>query len=81
MNKKRLLQSITHSFFNKKSTTITTNTTTLTPSPNNKAHLTQAVLNKNLNRPKLLPPHTDPNKLTVVLEMDEVISYTFTPDE
>jgi hypothetical protein len=28
-----------------------------------------------------LPPKKDPSKLTVVLEMDEVLAYTFTPDE
>jgi hypothetical protein len=47
----------------------------------NKAYLAQAVLQANVNKPKLLPPSSDPSKLTVVMEMDEVLAFTFTPDE
>jgi hypothetical protein len=43
--------------------------------------LTEAVLQANQSKPKLLPPPTDPSKLTVVFEMDEVLAFTFTPDE
>lgn len=39
------------------------------------------MLQANLSKPKLLPPPPDPSKLTVVLELDEVLAYTFTPDE
>lgn len=49
--------------------------------PKNKRYLTEAVLQANLSKPKLLPPPADPSKLTVVLELDEVLAYTFTPDE
>ncbi len=67
MNKNRLLQSLTHSFFTKKNTVANTNNTTLNKSLTNKAHLAQSILDKNANRCKLLPPPSNPNKLTVVL--------------
>ncbi len=66
-------------FFNKKQEP--EKITPIATKPRNKAYLAQAVIQANANKPKLLPPSTDPTKLTVVIEMDEVLSYTFTPDE
>lgn len=45
--------------------------------------MVEAIKEKNLNKPKLLPPQLPQHqgKLTVVMEMDEVLSYTFEPDE
>lgn len=49
--------------------------------PRNKGYLAQSIIEANKNKPKLLPPSKDPSKLTVVMEMDEVLAFTFTPDE
>lgn len=49
--------------------------------PKNKGYLAQTIIENNREKPKLLPPSNDPSKLTVVMEMDEVLAYTFTPDE
>lgn len=49
--------------------------------PKNKRYLAEAILEANKLKPKLLPPPSNPSKLTVVLEMDEVLAFTFTPDE
>lgn len=49
--------------------------------PKNKRYLAEAILEANKLKPKLLPPPANPSKLTVVLEMDEVLAFTFTPDE
>ena len=49
--------------------------------PLNKRYLVDAVFEANKNKPKLLPPSVDKNKLTVVMEMDEVLSFTFIPDQ
>jgi hypothetical protein len=35
---------------------------------------------ENTNKPFLLPPKND-DKITIVMEMDEVLLYTFYPDE
>jgi hypothetical protein len=43
--------------------------------------LPKTIIEANKNKSKLLPPSKDPSKLTVVMEMDEVLAYTFTPDE
>jgi hypothetical protein len=51
------------------------------PAPRNKGYLAKQILEANKSKPRLLPPPSDPSKLTVVLEMDEVLSFTFTPDE
>ena len=48
--------------------------------PKNKGYLAKRILEANQNKPKLLPPASDDGKLTVVLEMDEVLAYTFAPD-
>jgi hypothetical protein len=47
----------------------------------NKGYLAKKVIEANLSKERLLQPSTEPAKLTVVLEMDEVLSFTFTPDE
>jgi hypothetical protein len=49
--------------------------------PTNKGYLAKRILEANQNKPKLLPPASNDGKLTVVLEMDEVLAYTFAPDE
>jgi hypothetical protein len=49
--------------------------------PKNKRYLVEAVLEANKLKPKLLPPAPTTQKLTVVIEMDDVLAYTFTPDE
>ena len=49
--------------------------------PINKRYLVEAVFEANRNKPKLLPPSQHHQKLTVVMEMDEVLSFTFIPDE
>lgn len=49
--------------------------------PKNKSYLAEAILEANKLKPKLLPPPVNPSKLTVVLEMDDVLAFTFTPDE
>ena len=48
--------------------------------PTNKRYLAEAALESNKDKPKILPPAADPTKLTVVLELDEVLAYTFVPD-
>lgn len=80
MIRKGLTQPLTFSFFGKKADTLTT-VPPVNAKPKNKGYLAQAILDANANKPKLLPPAKDPSKLTVVMEMDEVLSYTFTPDE
>jgi CTD small phosphatase-like protein 2 len=46
-------------------------------------YLIKKIKKQNANRNLLLPPQSenDRSKLTVVMEMDEVLSYTFSPDE
>lgn len=44
------------------------------------AHLAQKALEDNKGKPSLLPLKTD-DKLTVVFELDEVLAFTFVPNE
>ena len=46
----------------------------------NLGYLIEKIKKDNQLKARLLPEKTD-NKLTVVLELDEVLVYTFTPDE
>ena len=80
MIRKGLLQPVTRSIFSRK-TAAPAPVTPIKAQPVNKAYLPQAIRQANISKPKLLPPSTDPTKLTVVMELDEVLAYTFTPDE
>ena len=80
MIRKGLIRPLTQGFFSKKPD----NTDTISPlnsKPQNKSYLPQAIIEANKDKPKLLPPSNDPSKLTVVMELDEVLAYVFTPDE
>lgn len=48
----------------------------------NIGYMVQSLKTNNLNKMKLLPPQKREHqgKLTVVMELDEVLSYTFTPN-
>lgn len=66
---RKALKPITRSFFfnkNKEPTVVSPTSV----KPKNKAYLTQAIIENNKQKGKLLPPSNDPSKLTVVLEMD-----------
>jgi len=80
MIKRGVLTQLSHSFFNftKKAPP---EVKQASPKPKNKRYLVDAILEANKLKPKLLPPPANPSKLTVVLEMDEVLAFTFTPDE
>jgi hypothetical protein len=61
-----LSRTIHYAFFNlnKKPPT---ETKPIITTPTNKGYLAKRILDANLNKAKLLPPPTDPSKLTVVL--------------
>jgi len=69
MIKKGLTLRIVHGLFNLNKKPPTETKPTL-EKPKNKGYLAKAILEANQNKPRLLAPSTDPNKLTVVLEMD-----------
>ena len=78
MIRKGLTHKIAQQFFNKKPDNNVIKP--INSKPKNKSYLVQNVIKCNLDKPKLLPPAQDPQKLTVVMEMDEVLAYVFTPD-
>jgi predicted double-glycine peptidase len=51
-------------------------------SSDNLSYLIKNIKKQNANKELILPPQSerDKGKLTVVMEMDEVLSYTFSPD-
>lgn len=58
-------------FYSKKTKeTAAVASTSVSNKTKNKGYLPQAIVNANKNKPKLLPPSSDPNKLTVVMELD-----------
>ena len=79
MISKGLLRTLTHNIFNKKPD-IANTVTPLHSKPKNKAYLPQAILEANKDKPKILPASQDPTKLTVVMELDEVLAFCFVPD-
>ena len=79
MIRKGLLRTLTHNIFNKKPD-LASKVAPLHSKPQNKAYLPQAILEANKDKPKILPPSQDPSKLTVVMELDEVLAYCFVPD-
>ena len=66
MIRKGLTRTLSQSiFFNKKPDA--SKLPPINTKPKNKAYLPQSIIDGNKDRPKLLPPSEDPNKLTVVM--------------